>query len=150
MQIQRFDFINVSKEFAMARFVQPQLAASNAANFSTPVRSSTVDGSRTLAALLMAAVLAALMVVAEQVIDSWTDGHLMLAWVLLWSVAFSALALLAKPLRALSCQVAAGMTAAWAAHRERRNEEAMWEYAKGDPRVMQEIQLASLRHTQGF
>ena len=42
------------------------------------------------------------------------------------------------------------MTAAWAAYRERRNEEAMWEYAKGDPRVMQEIQLASLRHTQGF
>lgn len=147
MQTQRFDFINVSKEFAMARFVQTRLAASNAPSFTAaPLR---LDGSRTLAAFLMAAVLAALMVVAEQLIDSWTDGHLMLAWVLLWSVAFSALALLARPLRAVACHAAERIHTAWANYQERRNEEAMWEYAKADPRVMQEIQLASLRQTQG-
>ena len=45
------------------------------------------EASKTLAGVLSASVLAALLVVAEQLIDSWADGHLLLAWVLLWSAA---------------------------------------------------------------
>ena len=48
------------------------------------------EGARGLAALLLAAVVAAMVVVADQVIDSWADGHVFLAWVLLWAVVFAA------------------------------------------------------------
>ena len=41
----------------------------------------------------------ALLVVANQVIDTWTEGHLLAAWMVLWLVAFAALALLTAPAR---------------------------------------------------
>ena len=137
----------------MARFVQPHLATPQSAPFSgriaSPKREISAESSRTLAAMLMAAVLAALLVVADQLIDTWVDGHLMLAWVLMWSVAFAALALLAVPMRHLASHAAHAMHGWWTEHRRARDEEAMWEYAKRDPRVMLEIQLGSLRQAQG-
>jgi hypothetical protein len=152
MQIQRFDFINVSREFAMARFVQPQLVSSNA--MSLPGRQATLrsqdrtlEGSRTLAAMLMAAVLAALLVVADQLIDTWADGHLLLAWVALWTVAFASLALLASPLRRIASQGAVWLGAWWLAYQQERREEAMWEFAKQDPRIMAELQAAHSRQS---
>ena len=39
------------------------------------------DGARGAASLLLAAVVAALLVVANQVIDTWTDGHMLAAWI---------------------------------------------------------------------
>jgi len=53
------------------------------------------DGSRGLAAMLLAAVVAALVVLADQMISSWADGHLFLGWVALWVVVFAGLALFA-------------------------------------------------------
>ena len=53
------------------------------------------DGARGAASLLLAAVVAALLVVANQVIDTWTEGHLLAAWIALWTVAFAAIGLLA-------------------------------------------------------
>ena len=44
---------------------------------------------RGLATMLLAAVVAALVVVADRVIDNWADGHLLLAWVMLWVVVFA-------------------------------------------------------------
>lgn len=103
------------------------------------------EGSRTLAGMLLAAVLAALLVVADQVIDTWVDGHLLVGWVALWTVAFAALALLAPPLRKMSA-VASAVIMGWVrASQERRMEEKMWEYAHHDPRIMVELQHAWLR-----
>ena len=48
------------------------------------------DGPRGTATLLLAAVVAALVVAANQVIDTWSDGHLLAAWIGLWTVAFAA------------------------------------------------------------
>ena len=76
------------------------LDAAPAVQSATPARKTA--GSRTLAGMLLAAVLSALLVVAGQVIDTWTDGHLLAGWVALWTVAFAALALLAPPLRKMS------------------------------------------------
>ena len=42
--------------------------------------------------MLLAAVLAALLVVADQLIETWVDGHLLLMWVALWTVTFTMLA----------------------------------------------------------
>src|ERR687889_9910 len=57
------------------------------------------DGARATATLLLAAIVSALLVVANQVVDTWTEGHLLAAWIVLWTVAFAALGLLASPLR---------------------------------------------------
>lgn len=108
------------------------------------------EDSRPLAGMLLAAAMAALLVAADQVIDSWVDGHLLAAWVALWTVTFAALALLATPLRKVS-NTGAYWIAAWSkARAERRAEEEMWELARHDPRVMMEIRLASLRQIQGL
>ena len=45
-------------------------------------------------ALLLAMSVAALVVVADRAIDTWTDGHLFLAWLAGWAVIFAATALL--------------------------------------------------------
>jgi hypothetical protein len=103
------------------------------------------EGSRTLAGMLLAAVLSALLVVADQVIDTWADGHLLAGWVALWTVAFAALALLAPPLRKLSA-AASTLIMRWVrAAQERRMEAQMWEYAHRDPRIMAELQHAVMR-----
>ena len=50
----------------------------------------SLSPTRTLAGMLLAAVVAAFVVVADQMMDTWADGHLLAAWVTLWAVAFAA------------------------------------------------------------
>jgi hypothetical protein len=124
-------------------FTSSATPSRTASNFGS-ARKET-EGSRTLAGMLLAAVLAALLVAADQVIDTWADGHLLAGWVALWTVAFAALALLAPPLRQVSTVMAA-IFSSWAlAAKLRRQEETMWEYARRDPRVMAELQSAWTR-----
>lgn len=104
-----------------------------------------VDESKTLAGMLLAAALAALLVVADQLIEMWVDGHLLLGWVALWTVTFAALALLAPPLRQLTSALASAVTHWSNEANARRMEEKMWEYASKDYRVMAEIQQAAAR-----
>nr|WP_315463234.1 hypothetical protein [uncultured Rhodoferax sp.] len=104
-----------------------------------------VEDARALSGMLLAAVLSALLVVAEQVIDTWIDGHMLAAWVALWTVTFAALALLASPLRKMSSGLAGMIAAAVQSYKARRMEEKMWEYAHHDPRIMAELQHAWLR-----
>lgn len=104
-----------------------------------------VDDPKPLAGMLLAASLAALIVVADQMIDIWADGHLLAGWVALWTVVFAALALLAPPLRKWSSTAAAAMVRWSQAAKERRMEETMWEYARRDPRIMAELQHARTR-----
>jgi hypothetical protein len=141
-------FIDLSKEFAMARFI-PSLSLSAAPGTAqhismhhAPAAAKDAEGSRTLAGMLLAAVMAALLVVADQVIDTWADGHLLAGWVALWTVAFAALALLAPPMRQVSSFMAVTYDRWAQASRLRRQEEVMWEYARKDPRVMAELQAA--------
>ncbi len=109
----------------------------------------TEEKSRPLAGMLLAAGMAALLVTADQVIDSWTDGHMLAAWVALWTVTFAALAILATPLRKMSDTGAAWISSYRKASAESRQEAEMWELARHDHRVMAEIRLASIRQTQG-
>lgn len=137
----------------MARFIQPQLAGAHAASVTlrkteAPLPAGQREESKTLAGMMLAAVLAALLVVAAQVIDTWTDGHLLLGWVALWTVAFAALALLAPPLRQLCSTLALALAHAARELKQRRLEESMWEHAKQDPRIMAELQGAMMRHRE--
>ena len=103
------------------------------------------DGARGAASLLLAAVVSALLVVANQVIDTWTDGHLLAAWMVLWLVAFAALALLTAPARRAGVALRSGVQT-WAESRRRAAEdERTWQVAMKDPRIM-----AELNHAMGI
>ena len=128
----------------MAHHAQPMFVSSPSLVPATGAGKET-DGSHTLAGMLLAAVLAALLVVADQVINTWADGHLLAGWVALWTVAFAALALLAPPLRQVSSALAQQMTRWRQAARLREQENQFWEHAKQDPRVMSELQAAWMR-----
>ncbi len=129
--------------------VTPTAASRMPAQAVLPKTTNTEEKSRPLAGMLLAAGMAALLVTADQVIDSWTDGHMLAAWVALWTVTFAALAILATPLRKMSDTGAAWVSAYRKARAERRQDEKMWELARHDHRVMAEIRMASIRQIQG-
>ena len=78
--------------------------------------STKPENARGLAALLLAASVAALAVVADQLIETWLDDHLFLAWVALWAVVFAGSLLLTGTLRRMSARAVAGLDQ-WAARR---------------------------------
>lgn len=99
-------------------------------------------GHRGLSAMLLAAMVSALIVVADQLIETWADGHLMLAWVALWVVGFAALALFAGSAQTLAKATMSGLNK-WAAHSaQARADRRLWASAEADPRIMAEIQAA--------
>ena len=103
------------------------------------------DSARGAATLLLAAVVSALLVVAHQVIDTWSEGHLLAAWMVLWLVAFAALALFAVPARRAGVALR-GAAKAWAERRRRAaDDQRIWQVALQDPRVM-----AELNHAMGI
>ncbi len=100
------------------------------------------DGTRAGASLLLAAIVAALMVVANQVIDTWTEGHLMAAWIVMWAVAFAALALLAAPAKRSAAALRTGLKKWAAARKQAAEDEKLWSLALTDARVMADISRA--------
>jgi hypothetical protein len=118
--------------------------AENAASVLKSV-ASNFDGARGAATLLLAAVVAALLVVANQMIDTWGDGHLLAAWMVLWLVAFAAIALLTDPARQAGAAMRSAVRA-WAANRRLAAEDQRtWNIALKDPRIM-----AELNHAMGI
>jgi len=97
------------------------------------------DSARGAASLMLAAVVSALLVLANQVVDRWTDGRLLSAWVVLWLVAFAALALLSAPARRAGLALRAGF-ARWAeSQRQAAEDRRTWQVALRDPRIMAEL-----------
>ena len=105
------------------------------------------DGARGTATLLLAAVVSALLVVANQVIDTWTEGHLLAAWIVLWTVAFAAIGLLAAPLRRSVQSSRAALARALVARRQAAQDRQLWALALTDARVMAELSRAMSRDT---
>ncbi|MCJ0765519.1 hypothetical protein [Variovorax terrae] len=103
------------------------------------------DSAKGLAAMLLAAIVSALLVVASRLVDTWTDGHLLAAWVLLWAVGFAALALFAGTARLIARRLVTSLDA-WS-HRvaQQRADKRLWAIARNDPRVMADLQAARLR-----
>lgn len=100
------------------------------------------DATRAGASLLLAAIVAALMVVANQVIDTWTEGHLLAAWIVMWLVAFAAIALFAAPAKRAAKALRAGMQRWAAARRQAAEDQKLWDLAMTDARVMADISRA--------
>lgn len=104
-----------------------------------------ISGTRGLATLLLSAIVAAVMVVANQVMDSVTEGHLLVMWMAMWISAFIALALFATPARNLAQRVKTGLDAWSAGVAQRRADERLMAAAQADPRVMQDLQAVMQR-----
>ncbi|UUZ72402.1 hypothetical protein LP415_00940 [Polaromonas sp. P1(28)-8] len=103
------------------------------------------SGTRGLATLLLSAMAAAVMVVAYQVMDSVTEGHLLVMWIALWAAAFAALALFAGTARRLATQLKTGL-ADWShSLAQARADQRMWAAARNDARVMADLQAAMSR-----
>lgn len=105
------------------------------------------DGSRSLAAMLLAAAVSALVVVADQMISTWADGHLFLGWVILWVVIFAGSALFAGTARRMAQATLRSLDGWSKSLAEARAEARLWDLARTDPRLKAELLLARARET---
>lgn len=137
----------------MTSFVQPSfitqhqgVARIESAWSSARTLRRSFDGTRSLAFMLLAAMVSTLVVVADQLIDTWADGHLLAAWVAVWLVGFAGLALFAGAARRLAAAaIKAGND--WSARvAQSRADRRMWSIARSDPRVMSDLTAAMLRN----
>lgn len=103
------------------------------------------DTTKGLAAMLLAAMVAALVVVADQLVDTWADGHLLAGWVVLWVVGFAAIALLAGTARRLASRSIKALDNWSHSVARKRADERLWELARKDDRVMADLQAARTR-----
>ena len=103
------------------------------------------SGTRGLATLLLSAMAAAVMVVAYQVMDSVTEGHLLVRGSALWAAAFAALALFAGTARRLATQLKTGLADWSQSLAQARADQRMWAAARNDARVMADLQAAMSR-----
>lgn len=117
----------------------------NASTHNTaPVAASAAEGtsSRALASLLLAAGVAALVVLADQLLDTWAERHEIASWLVLWGIAVAAIALLRGVTRFVARQ-AMGALDGWSASMARRRaDERLWSMAQTDPRIMADLQAA--------
>jgi hypothetical protein len=120
----------------------PGVARAERAAESLQALVSGFDGARGAATLLLAAIVSALLVVANQVVDTWTEGHLLAAWVVLWTLAFAALGLLAAPVRRATRGLRAWARDTAVARREADADRKLWDVAVTDARVMADISRA--------
>ena len=115
------------------------LNASPAAQRTAPARRA--DISRPLAALLLAAAVAALAVVVDQLMQTWADDHLFVAWVAMWAVLFAGTLLLAGTARRLAGHVMLSLDG-WAQRRAQARADARFlALARTDRRLMADLQM---------
>ena len=95
-----------------------------------------------MAAMLLAAIVSALVVAADSVVDSYADGHLLAGWIVLWAVGFASLALFAGTARSAGSALSTALHG-WAGRRAQRKSDAhLRVLAQSDPRIMADIQAA--------
>ena len=130
----------------MTSFVQPHFSSqhvgANRAVRTVEHVAGLAQGARGGASLLLAAVVSAVLVVANQLVDTWSEGHLLTAWAVLWAIAFAALALLAGPLRRTAIALRSTVVGWNARHIAAEQDRQMMRVAMTDARVMADISRA--------
>jgi len=109
------------------------------------LRQGGFDSAKGLSAVLLAAVVAACMVVADKMVDTWAEGHLFTAWVIMWAVAFAALALSAGTVRRVANSVVAAADGWSQRVAQERADQRLWETAQQVPAVMEDVMAAIAR-----
>jgi hypothetical protein len=123
----------------------PSLRAAST-TVSAPAATSRVSAGA-LSVLLLAALVATLVLLADRFISTWADEHLFLGWVLLWAVIFGGLALFAGTARTLAARAIRALDGWSQAHAQSRAEARLWDIARSDPRVMADL-VAIRAHAQ--
>lgn len=101
-----------------------------------------------LAAMLLASGISAVVVVADQVVSTWTDGHLLLAWIALWALVFAVLALFAQASQDLATRLIETLHRWQCERSQRASDEQIWAVAQDDPRFMAELHAMHMRGEQ--
>lgn len=104
--------------------------------------SKPFDGGRAAASLLLGAIVAALLVVANEVIDTWSEGYLLAAWIIMWAIAFGALAVFAEPIARASAGLRSWLKRSAARRKQAAEDEKLWRLALNDERVMADLSRA--------
>jgi hypothetical protein len=98
--------------------------------------------SRALASLLLAAGVSALVVLADQLMESWAERHEIASWLVLWGIAVVAIALLRGITRILARKAMVGLDHWSAGVAQRRADARLLSMAQTDPRLMADLQAA--------
>lgn len=103
------------------------------------------SSTRGVALLLLSALAAAVISVAYEVMDTETEGHLLVMWMGLWAVLFGLLAVFASTARSLALRLKTSLDA-WS-HRQAqaRADQRLWAMAQKDERLMADLKMAMLR-----
>ena len=104
-----------------------------------------LHGAKGMPATLVTGGLAAVIVVANQVVDAWADGHLLLAWIALWAVIFALLAMFSDAIRAWPQRLRGGIARRLQAYQAAESDAHTWAAALSDPRLMADLDHARLR-----
>src|SRR6478609_1845079 len=139
----------------MARFIQAEFPTEHAGvdRVSRGLEAAreaarSFDGARGTATLLLAALVSTLVVGANELVSTWTEGHLFAAWIAAWLVGFAAIALLAAPARRMGTHLRIGLKG-WAASRRQAEEDRkLWDVALTDARVMADLSRAMTQAAQ--
>ena len=107
-----------------------------------------LSGSKGLPGVLVVGGVSAAIVVADQLVSAWADGHLLLAWVAMWVVVFTLLAVFSDAIGAWPTALRQRIAAFKQASAQRAEDERTWAVAQSDPRVMAELQNALTRAQQ--
>ena len=105
-----------------------------------------VSGKRGVALLLGSALVAAVVAVAYEVMDSADESHLLMIWMALWILLFAVLALFATSLRAAGQHVKSSLDDWSRSIAEARSDQRLWAIARQDDRVMADLQAAMSRN----
>ncbi|OYU12980.1 MAG: hypothetical protein CFE38_05125 [Comamonadaceae bacterium PBBC1] len=110
-----------------------------------PVRLAQAASSTTamtLSTWVLTAGVAALVVLADHLLDNWAETHLVAAWLALWAVAVFGIVTLRGVSRWFAQFLMKGLNN-WSAHvARRRADERLWAMAQTDSRLMQDLQTA--------
>ncbi len=128
----------------MTSFVHPDFpsqhaGADRAANVAENISSFFQGSVRGASTVLLAAAVSGIVVVADEVVDTWSEDNKLLAWGTLWAVAFAATTLLAAPLRRLAGRARAAVRSYRENSARNAEDRKLWDMALNDARIMAEI-----------
>ena len=93
-------------------------------------------------------VLAALAVGIFQATETWNNGHMMAAWLVLWAMAFASVALVSAPARRALNMARSGYRAWVKSRQQAAADERVWNAALQDARLMADLARAMDRQSR--
>ena len=97
---------------------------------------------------VLAVLLAALAAGIFQATETWSDGHMLAAWIVLWAMAFASIALFSTPARRAINLVRTGYRAWVKSRQQAAADERVWNAALQDARLMADLARAMDRQSR--